>query len=79
MITLPKLTAMAKIRKEVHTRTRFAMVEAEKYFKKIVSAKTVDNGNILTCKNMRKYLQARKIYVHYSREFQAIMGLPLMD
>lgn len=60
------------IRKEIHTRSKFAYSLAEKY------AKLIDKqGNVLTSKTTRKYLQARRIYVHYSNEFQRNLNLPL--
>ena len=67
---------MSLIRKEVHTRSRFAIIKGEEYFTKAVKAKITDNGNVFTCKQMQKYLQARRIYIHYTNEFQTLMILP---
>lgn len=63
-------------RKEVHTRTRFANERALYWHDKIKNA--AKSGNILTCKATMKFLQARKIYVHYSNEFQLNAKLPIM-
>lgn len=64
-----------KIRKEVYTRTGFAYEQAEFWLKRINTASK--GGNILTCKWIRKFLQARKIYIHYTNEFQINQNLPL--
>lgn len=64
-----------KVRKEVHTRQAFAYVKAEYWLERINNA--VKGGNILTCKWTSKFLQARRIYIHYANEFQLATGLPL--
>jgi hypothetical protein len=64
-----------KIRKEIHTRMTFAYRQAEYLLKRINGAAIT--GNILTCVWMDKFLQARKIYIHYMNEYQINQKLPL--
>lgn len=62
-------------RKEVHTRTRFANERALYWYDKIKHS--AQSGNVLTCKATLKFLQARKIYIHYTNEFQLRAELPI--
>lgn len=62
-------------RKEVHTRTRFAQDAALKWYGLIAHA--VKGGNILTCKATKKFLKARRVYIHYCNEFQNNQNIPL--
>ena len=63
------------VRKEVYTRTTFAYGKAEYWLKRVNSAS--QGGNILTCVWVNKFLQARRIYIHYTNEFQLNQKLPL--
>lgn len=65
---------MNPIRKEVHTRSQFALKEAERYVKQ-----ANQSGNVLTSKATRKILQARNIYVHYVNEFARHFDMPMTD
>lgn len=60
------------IRKEIHTRTSFARKQCEHYFHKM---KSVDKGggNIASCTATSKFVQAKRIYDHYIKEFGLIM------
>lgn len=64
-----------KVRKEVHSRQSFAYERAEYWLKRINAAQR--GGNILTCKWTTKFMQARRIYIHYANEFQIAQNLPL--
>lgn len=66
-----------EIRKEVHTRTSFAYDRSEFYFDKMKHYTVEKSGNILTNIYTRKFLQARRIYVHYTQEYQLNQYLPL--
>jgi len=60
------------VRKEIHTRQRFARKMAEYYFKRMVGVEK-GGGNILTCAASNKYCQAKRIFMHYQKEFGLIM------
>jgi len=62
-------------RKEEHTRTRFAYERGLYWYEKVKNS--ISSGNVMTCKAMLKFLQARRIYVHYTNEYQIKAGLPL--
>ncbi len=64
-----------KIRKEVHSRQSFAYSKGEEWFTKIQNS--LRSGNIFSCKATEKWLQARRIYIHYQNEFQINQELPL--
>lgn len=66
---------MKNVRKEVHTRSSFAFKEGQRYYK--LMKHIVDSGNVFTSKNTKKFLQARRIYVHYCNEYQICQELPL--
>lgn len=66
-----------KVRKEVHTRTRFAYDVAEVAYRAMQKAKIEESGNILSCKHMIRIAKARRIYIHYTNEYQKCQGLPL--
>lgn len=57
------------IRKEVHTRTKFASEMGALYFLKTKREDIISKGNVITCKHMRKYVQAWRIYMHYRKEY----------
>lgn len=63
------------IRKECHTRTTFAYSQGLFWFKRIDNS--AKSGNIFSCKATKKFLQARKIYIHYQNEFQKNQDLIL--
>lgn len=63
------------IRPEVHRRASFAVERAEFYYKSMGYA--LKGGNVLSCRSTRKFLQARRIYIHYLNEFQTKQNLPL--
>lgn len=67
---------MSKVRREVHTRTAFAYDKALFYFDK-TAKQDRKSVNVCSCKTMKKYLQARRIYIHYTNEYQISQGLPL--
>jgi hypothetical protein len=62
-------------RKEIHTRGSFAYEQGKKWYKNIQHS--FDSGNIFSCRATQKYLQARRIYIHYQNEFQLNNNLPL--
>ncbi len=64
-----------KIRKEVYSRQKFAYEKGLFYYDKIKHVK--DTGNVFSCKSTLKFLQARRIYIHYTNEFQINQELPL--
>jgi len=64
-----------KIRPDIHRRQSFAYERGLHYFKKITYE--VVSGNIFSCKATKKWLQARRIYIHYANEFQRNQNLPL--
>lgn len=64
-----------KVRKECHTRCSFAYTQGEKWLKRINHS--AQSGNIFSCKGTIKYLQARRIYIHYQNEFQFCQELSL--
>ena len=64
------------IRKEVHTRCAFSLEQGEKYFKELVRQGILDRGNILSNFWTRKFIQARRIYIYYTNEFQSNFQLP---
>lgn len=66
---------MPPVRKEVHTRSTFALQKAKYWLKRLNAS--ADSGNLLTCVGMRKLLQARRVYIHYTNEYQKNQGLPL--
>lgn len=66
---------ISPIRKEVHSRQTFAYSAAERWLKTINHNK--NGGNILMGKATHKFLQARRIYIHYANEFQRNQCLPL--
>lgn len=66
---------MGKVRKEVHTRTTFAYEAGVEWFLKINNV--VKSGNIFSSRATRKYLQARRIYIHYQNEYQRCQNLTL--
>lgn len=63
------------IRTEVHTRQTFAYERAEYWLKRVNSA--LKGGNTFTCRATKKFLQARRIYIHYMNEYQIDQNLPL--
>lgn len=63
------------IRPELHRRMSFAYERGEYYFKAIGHA--VKGGNIFSCRASIKWLQARRIYLHYQNEYQLKQNLPL--
>lgn len=63
-----------KVRNEIHTRTIFAHDEGVKWLEKIKHS--LASGNIMSCKATNKFLQARRIYIHYTQEFQKSYRLP---
>lgn len=65
------------IRKEIHSRQSFAYERELFWFDKIKHV--VNSGNIFSSKATKKYLQARRIYVHYQNEFQIKQNLPLSE
>lgn len=58
---------MNKLRNEVNTRFAFAKKQGGYWFGKIKSVEK--NGNVVSCAASEKYLQARRIYMHYQGEF----------
>ena len=64
-----------KIRKEIHYRQQFAQERGIYYYR--LMKNSLDSGNIFTCKAALKYQQARRIYIHYTNEFQLKLNLPL--
>ena len=62
-------------RKEEHTRCTFAYERGMYWYDKVQYS--VKSGNIMKCRAIRKFLQARRIYVHYSQEYQIKENLPL--
>lgn len=66
-----------KIRNEVHSRTIFAYQSASFFLKKITQIER--SGNILSSKWTKKFLQARRIYIHYTNEYQTCTGLSLTN
>lgn len=64
-----------KIRPEIHRRMSFAYERGEHYYKAIGHA--LKGGNIFSCRATKKWLQARRIYIHYQNEFQNKQNLPL--
>lgn len=64
-----------KVRKEVHIRRSFAEEQGKKWYKTMQHS--LNSGNIFTCRAAYKYLQARRIYVHYCNEYQLNQNLPL--
>lgn len=64
-----------KPRKECYTRQTFAYEKGLHWFSKIQHQ--VRAGNIFSCKATIKWLQARRIYIHYQNEFQKNQLLPL--
>ena len=67
------------VRKEIHTRTIFANERGLYYFNKIIQARIPETGNIFSCKYMKKFLQARRIYIHYTNEYQLVCKLELSN
>lgn len=65
-----------KVRKEVHTRTRFAHDISIIWFNKMGHS-IKSGGNVMSCKATKKFLQARRIYIHYTNEYQLCQRLPL--
>lgn len=65
------------IRKEIHTRTIFAHDMAAHWFERMKNVQKTA-GNLCSSVATRKFLQARRIYVHYTREYQKQTGLPLI-
>lgn len=63
------------IRKEIYSRSNFAYSQGVFWYKKI--GNSLSSGNIMTCKAALKYQQARRIFIHYSNEFQNNQNLPL--
>jgi hypothetical protein len=63
------------IRKEVYTRMNFAYERGAHYYETIQFS--MKGGNIFSCRATNKFLQARRIYIHYQNEFQRNQNLPL--
>lgn len=63
------------LRTEVHRRCKFAQTKADQYFDQLTHVRK--QGNILTSKATHKFLQARRIYIHYCNEFQKHFNLPI--
>ena len=64
-----------KIRKEVHSRMNFAYDRGLHYYNTIKFS--ISGGNIFSCRATHKFMQARRIYIHYQNEFQRNQNLPL--
>lgn len=64
-----------KIRPEVHTRMSFAYQRGEYYYNAMKHV--LNGGNVFSSRTTRKFLQARRIYIHYENEFQLKQNLPL--
>lgn len=64
-----------KIRKEVYSRMAFAYERGEFYFNTMKFS--LSGGNIFSCRPTHKFLQARRIYIHYQNEYQKNQNLPL--
>lgn len=64
-----------KIRKEVHTRCSFAYERGLHYYSAMKHV--LSGGNIFSSRATQKFLQARRIYIHYQNEFQIKQNLPL--
>lgn len=63
-----------KIRPEIHRRMSFAYERGEHYYK--ATGFALKGGNIFSCRATHKWLQARRIYIHYQNEFQTKQNLP---
>jgi len=59
---------MNTLRKEVHTRSRFAQDEGKCQFEKIVALTRNNQGNPIVCAAIDKVAQARRIFLHYRQE-----------
>jgi hypothetical protein len=66
-----------KIRKEIYSRMSFAYAQGERYYK--IAGYSLSSGNIFSCRATAKFLQARRIYIHYQNEFQKKQNLPLSN
>lgn len=66
-----------KVRNEVHTRRSFAEDRGRYYYDKMQHV--LKSGNIFTSKSTMKFLQARRIYIHYVNEYQRCQGLPFSE
>lgn len=64
------------VRNAAKTRATYAADRGMYYFERAYKS-DLKSGNIMSCLNMQKYLQARRIYVHYTNEYQQCLGLPL--
>lgn len=65
----------SKVRKEVHSRMTFAYNCGAFWFNKI--GHILKSGNIFSSKDTHKWIQSRRIYIHYQNEFQRCKNLPL--
>jgi len=70
-----RVMMLQPVRKEAHSRRSFAEDKGRFYYEKMKHI--LNNGNIFNAKATMKYLQARRIYVHYTNEYQQCQGLPL--
>lgn len=64
-----------KTRPEIHKRMTFAYESGEHYYKAM--GHSLKGGNVFSCRSTKKFLQARRIYIHYQNEFQTNQNLPL--
>lgn len=64
-----------KIRKEIHSRMTFAYERGEHYYNAM--SHVLKGGNIFSSRSTKKFLQARRIYIHYQNEYQNKQNLPL--
>ena len=74
-ILILKKNTMEIVRKEVHTRCRFAQSEGLKWMKEMQFMVKV--GNIMTSKATVNFLRCKAIYDYYNIEFLRCQELPL--
>ena len=67
-----------KIRKEIHTRCRFAKKEAEYWFERMINAQR-GGGNVVSCIASDQFVRAKRIYDHYRKEFGLIAFPEIYD
>lgn len=60
------------IRPEIYTRSKFAQRMGVIYFHKIRNVEKT-GGNVMCCIHTTKFLQAKRIFEHYRKEFGLIM------
>lgn len=64
-----------KIRPEIHRRMTFAYERGEHYYNAMHHV--LKGGNIFSSRPTKKFLQARRVYIHYQNEFQTKQNLSL--